>query len=168
MFFVRFRYSCPDGEGHSGRPGPDSADPAETRKGREGPFPQEQPSTPQGGDILLIFPESSAGLFRRRDPGGQETAAPCTGCGRGRDPDGLDERHFDRLEDADLSLRAALNGWKTVEIRGAGWRPLSAEENRKSSSALQNDSAGCRTPRKERSDMFKLQLAAGNARYVFL
>jgi hypothetical protein len=156
-----------DGEGHSGRPGGFCRSCRDT-KGEEKGLSRRGGLRRRREETFFpeVFPESSA------NSSGEEILVVGDGCAMYRmqaleEIGWLDERHFDGLEAFDLSLRAALNGWKTVEIRGAAVRPLSAEENRKSSSALQNDSAGCRTPRKGRSDMFRLQLAAGNARYVF-
>lgn len=113
-----------------------------------------------------VLPESAA------NPSGQQLLVVEDGCAMYRmqaleETGWLDERHFDGLEAFDLSLRAALNGWKTVEIRGAAVRPLSAAEMGQSDSDVQDDAAGSRMLRKGRSDMFRLQLAAGNARYVF-
>lgn len=60
----------------------------------------------------------------------------------------MDERHFDSLEAFDLSLRAALHGWKTAEVRGAavGCRA--------------RDGGGAKSALRQ-------QLAVGNGRYVF-
>ena len=96
-----------DGEGHSGRPGGFCRSCRDTKGGREGPFPQGRPSTPQGGDILSgVFPESSA------NSSGEEILVVGDGCAMYRmqaleEIGWLDERHFDGLEAFDLSLRAA-------------------------------------------------------------
>jgi hypothetical protein len=67
----------------------------------------------------------------------------------------LDERHFDGLEAFDLSLRAALAGWKTVRVPGAHIRTASGKAK------------GEGTCSAAASGTFRRQLAAGNSLYVF-
>ena len=55
-------------------------------RGREGPFPQGRPSTPQGGDILSGSISGKFGkFFRRRDPGGRRRLRHVPNAGTGRD-----------------------------------------------------------------------------------
>lgn len=60
----------------------------------------------------------------------------------------FDERHFEGQEAFDLTIRAALFGYRTVRAAGAAVRPLAG------------DGSGT-------SDTFRRQMAAGNAGYVF-
>jgi len=69
----------------------------------------------------------------------------------------FDERHFDGLEAFDLSLRAALYGYRTVEAAGAKVRPFAFETG--------GQEADPEAP--SHTDTFHRQLAAGNSAYVF-
>ena len=69
----------------------------------------------------------------------------------------FDERHFDGLEAFDLSLRAALYGYRTVEAAGAKVRPFAFETG--------GQEADPEAP--SNTDTFHRQLAAGNSAYVF-
>ena len=80
-----------------------------------------------------------------------ETAAVPDGCALYRmrtleEIGWFDERHFDGLEAFDLSLRAALYGWTTLQVSDAAVRPWEKDAH---------------------TDTFRRQLAAGNAPFVF-
>lgn len=92
---------------------------------------------------------------RRKGPGVREIIAVPDGCAmyrmRALEESGwLDERHYDGLEAFDLSLRAALGGWKSLQVKGAAVRILSGQ--------YAGEASG-------RSDAFRRQLAAGNGMY---
>lgn len=103
----------------------------------------------------VFFPETLKGQWKKSLPPKMTgTIAVPDGCAMYRmqaleEIGWLDERHFDGLEAFDLTLRAALRGWKTAAVPGA---------------CVQRTSAG---QEKGRSDTFRRQLAAGNAMYVF-
>lgn len=110
------------------------------------------------GDEGIFFPELAAGKHRQ-SPAAEMIAVP-DGCAMYRmrtleEIGWLDERHFDGLEAFDLSLRAALAGWKTVRVPGAHIRTASGKAK------------GEGTCSAAASGTFRRQLAAGNSLYVF-
>lgn len=110
------------------------------------------------GDEGDFFPELAAGKHKRGHAA--EVIAAADGCAMYRmrtleEIGWLDERHFDGLEAFDLSLRAALSGWKTVRVPGAHIRPAGCKRG---------EGADLSTPA---SGTFRRQLAAGNCLYVF-
>ena len=110
------------------------------------------------GDEGIFFPELAAGK-RKQGPAAEVIAVP-DGCAMYRmrtleEIGWLDERHFDGLEAFDLSLRAALSGWKTVRVPGAHIRTAAGKTGERAD--LSTAASGT----------FRRQLAAGNGLYVF-
>ena len=96
-----------------------------------------------------------------KTPSALETIAVPDGCAMYRmraleEVGWLDERHYDGLEAFDLSMRAFLRGWKTVEVPGA--RILQAPPMQDEERAKRQNAGG--------SETFRRQLATGNMIYV--
>lgn len=70
----------------------------------------------------------------------------------------LDERHYDGLEAFDLSLRAALSGWKSV-LKPDAFVQVQSSADKSGKRPQEHRSNGAGT--------FRRQLLAGNGRYVF-
>lgn len=110
------------------------------------------------GDEGIFFPELA--VRKRKQGSAAEVIAVPDGCAMYRmrtleEIGWLDERHFDGLEAFDLSLRAALAGWKTVRVPGAHIRTAAGKTG--------EEGAGSAAA----SGTFRRQLAAGNGMYVF-
>lgn len=107
----------------------------------------------QGGDDSSVFctvPVRSAPAPGNAGRKPFETVAVPDGCALYRmqaleEIGWFDERHFDGLEAFDLSMRAALYGWRTLQVPGAAVRPWRRDPH---------------------TDTFRRQLAAGNAPFV--
>ena len=138
---------CPVGQKEGG-----AGDPRETI---EGDCPADRAAGKEGGvgdpreTIKGDCPADRAAGKEGGAGGPREILAAPDGCAMYRmsaleEIGWLDERHFDGLEAFDLSLRAALHGYRTVRVPGSHVR---GEAFRK--------------------DLFHRQLAAGNGLFVF-